>query len=135
MTGRHRIFQRAVWATVLISVFLLLGMVAGCKSDNGNPSSPGGGGGGNPGADEVWIQGNAFSPNSRTVSVGATITWTNKDTIAHTVTSGAPGAPTGDFDSGNVAPGHTYAFHFTTAGTYPYFCNIHHSMTGTIIVQ
>jgi plastocyanin len=114
-----------VWTAILVSVFLL-GIAAGCSSDKGNPYSSGGNG--NPGAIEVWIQSNAFSPSNRTVSVGTTVTWTNKDAVAHTVTGTGWG-------SGNLAQNATFTHTFDTAGSYPYHCTIHPSMTATITVQ
>jgi plastocyanin len=83
-----------------------------------------------PGANEVWMQNTAFTPSSITVAVNTTIKWTNKDGMTHTVTSN-----TGLFDSGNISSGSTYSHQFTVAGTYPYKCTIHSSMTGTVIVQ
>ena len=106
---------------------LLMGFAAGCSNEDDNGD---GNGGGTPAANEVWIQGNAFNPGNRTVSVGTTVTWTNKDGIAHTVTSN-----TGAFGSGSLANNATFSFTFDTAGSYPYHCTIHPGMTGTITVQ
>jgi plastocyanin len=78
----------------------------------------------------VTIQGMAFSPQTLTVAVNTTVTWTNNDGVTHTVTS--DGAV---FASGNVAPGGTFSYQFTSAGTFPYHCSIHNSMTGKVIVQ
>ena len=133
MFGNRFTWQHPILTAVILSVFLL-GIATGCKDDKGNPYG-GDDGGGNPGANEVWIQNNAFSPPTRTVSVNTTVTWTNKDGAAHTVTSGTPGVPNGDFNSGNMAPGATFSHQFTAAGSYPYYCGIHQSMTGTITVQ
>ncbi len=129
MARRPDRLSRFVFAAILCSV-LLFAFAIGCKSDNsGNPYG-GGGGGGNPGANEVWIQGMAFDPGSKTVAVGTTITWTNKDAITHTVTSN-----NGVFDSGNLAPNATFSHQFSTAGVFPYHCAIHANMTGSITVQ
>jgi plastocyanin len=81
-------------------------------------------------ANEVFIQGNAFSPQTLTVPVGTTVKWTNKDAISHTATSN-----TGLFDSGTLGEGGWYSFQFTSAGSFAYHCAIHPGMTGTIIVQ
>lgn len=78
---------------------------------------------------DVTIQSNAFNPDSLTIKVGETVTWTNKDSYAHTVTS-----DNGVFDSGNIASGATFSFTFNTEGTYSYHCTIHTSMTAKIIV-
>ena len=84
----------------------------------------------NPGADQVWMQNMAFNPATLTISNGSTVTWTNKDNMTHNVTSDS-----GVFISGNIAPGGTFSYHFTSTGKYPYRCTIHAGMTATIIVQ
>jgi plastocyanin len=85
---------------------------------------------GGPGTNEVWIQGMAFTPVSITVSAGTTITWTNKDTAAHTVTSDSP-----LFDSGSIAPGGTFSVIFSVPGSFKYHCSFHPSMTATVIAN
>lgn len=85
-----------------------------------------------PGENQVDIQGYAFNPSLITVSVGTTVTWTNLDSVVHTVTS--TGGPV-SFDSGNLSQGQTWQFTFAQAGTYTYRCTPHSYMTGTVIVQ
>jgi len=108
-------------------------LFSGCSDDDddGGYGSGGGGGSGSPGANEVWMQGNTFSPGTRTVNVNTTVTWTNKNGAAHTVTSDNGGFTS----SGNIAGGGTYSFTFTAAGTYNYHCTLHSGMTGKVIVQ
>jgi plastocyanin len=74
----------------------------------------------------------AYGTNPLVVSVGTTITWTNNDTMAHTVTSDG-----NLFDSGVIASGGTFSFTFNTAGEYPYHCTIHGaaSMSGMVNVH
>jgi plastocyanin len=83
------------------------------------------------------MHGSAFSPAVDTVAVGANVTWTNQDGMAHTVTT-APGAPAA-ISSGSVAGGGTYSHVFGAAGTYQYYCTFHGTptsgMRGTIVVQ
>jgi plastocyanin len=80
--------------------------------------------------DKVSIENFSFSPVSVTVKKGATVTWTNNDTTAHTVT-----ADTGNtFDSGTLENGKTFSFTFNTAGTFKYHCNFHSDMHGTVTV-
>lgn len=81
--------------------------------------------------DTVAIQNIAFSPTTLKVKAGTTVTWSNKDGFAHTVTSGKRGAPTSLFD---FQMGPTATFKFETPGTFDYFCNIHDTMSGTIEV-
>ncbi len=70
-----------------------------------------------------------FSPNEITISVGDSVTWTNNDSMSHTVTS-----VNDYFDSGNIASEGSWSFAFTEVGTYDYVCEYHSSMTGTVIV-
>jgi YVTN family beta-propeller protein len=77
----------------------------------------------------ITIQGMAFSPLAVTVKAGETITWTNQDSITHTVTSNDA-----KWDSGNLDPGKSFQFTFAQPGTYAYHCSIHPFMTGTITV-
>jgi plastocyanin len=72
----------------------------------------------------------SYSPGTLAVKVGATVTWVNKDTVTHTVTSQGRSL----FDSGNLPTGATFSFRFTQIGTYPYYCTIHPWMKGTVVV-
>jgi plastocyanin len=79
----------------------------------------------------VAISGQSYSPASVTVSVGDTVTWTNSDAMAHTAT-----ADDASWDTGNIGgSGGTGAVTFATAGTFPYHCDIHPQMTGTVTVE
>lgn len=80
----------------------------------------------------VNIQGFAFTPQNLTINVGDTVVWTQNDATTHTVTSTA--SPF-DLNSGNLSQTSTYSHTFNSAGSFPYRCNIHTSMTGSITVQ
>ena len=72
-----------------------------------------------------------FSPNPITIKVGDSVTWTNNGSVSHTSTSN-----TGAWDTGSISSGATSrAVAFPTAGTFPYHCAIHPSMTGAVIVS
>ena len=86
------------------------------------------------GAASINIQGSAF-PATLAVAKGTKVTWTNKDSTAHTVTSGTRPNKDGKFDSGQLAGGATFSFTFTDAGTFNYFCQNHSFMNATITVQ
>ncbi|MGB0856156.1 MAG: plastocyanin/azurin family copper-binding protein, partial [Nitrosopumilus sp.] len=76
-----------------------------------------------------------YLPYETTVSVGTTVTWSNDDTAAHTVTSGnAVDGHDGLFDSSLFMSDSTYEFTFDESGTYDYFCMVHPWMTGKVIV-
>jgi len=81
---------------------------------------------------------NAFNPNTITIKVGMTVTWTNQDTTMHTVTSGTSannvGTPDGRFDSGFLMDGATWSYTFTEVGEFPYYCTPHPWMQGRVIV-
>lgn len=80
----------------------------------------------------ITINGFAFSPKSLEISAGSTVTWTNMDSFAHTVTSDSGT----ELASGQLAAGSgTYSHTFSTPGTYTYHCSNHPTMTGTIIVK
>ncbi len=72
---------------------------------------------------EINISGFAFVPATVTVTVGTTVTWTNLDSVAHTVTS-----ETDLFDSGNLARNATFSYSFADRGTFSYYCANHPSI-------
>ncbi|NNE12565.1 MAG: multicopper oxidase domain-containing protein [Ilumatobacter sp.] len=91
--------------------------------------------------DGAWDPANAetaYTPTEFTAPVGTTIVWRNDDTVFHTVTSGTAsgsvGEPDGAFDSGRIEPGQEWAFTFTAAGTYDYFCVPHPWMVGSVTI-
>jgi plastocyanin len=83
---------------------------------------------------KVEITGNMiFTPSQISVAKGATVTWTNNDNIAHTVTDDLKdvGGPA----SGTIEPGGTYSFTFAKTGSFQYHCEFHSQMRGTIVVK
>ncbi|MFL5775941.1 MAG: cupredoxin family copper-binding protein [Chloroflexota bacterium] len=78
----------------------------------------------------VAISGFSFSPHDISVAVGDTVTWTNSDAQAHTAT-----ADDGSFDTGTLGNNASGSATFSKAGSFPYHCSIHSSMTGTVTVQ
>jgi plastocyanin len=83
----------------------------------------------------VTAEGFAFKPLSVEVKAGGKVTWTNKDGAPHTTTSGKPGAKDGRWDGQLAASNGTFSFTFAQAGTYDFFCAIHTSMTGQVVVK
>ena len=86
----------------------------------------------------VPSNGKFFVPETLTVSKGSTVTWTNKDSTLHTVTSGSPesgNSGTGTvFDSSYLAAGKTFQHQFNIAGTFDYYCTLHPYMKGKVVV-
>jgi plastocyanin len=69
-------------------------------------------------ADEVAIS-DDLNMDDVTISAGDSITWTNEDDVAHTITS----SEGGDWDSGEIdeeiPAGESFTHQFTEPGTYP----------------
>jgi len=76
----------------------------------------------------VTIEQSRFAPESVAVAAGAGVTFENLDPYAHTVTSDA-------FDSGQLGEGETFETTFDEAGTYEYFCEVHPTMRGEVVVS
>jgi plastocyanin len=81
-------------------------------------------------AADVKIDNFVFGPQTLTVPVGTTVTWTNHDDIPHTVVS-----TEGVFKSKVRDTDEKFSYTFTKPGTYPYYCSVHPKMTGTIVVK
>jgi plastocyanin len=78
----------------------------------------------------VDVLNTAFVPNHLTVRPGTEIVWKFGGDDAHTVTE-----YDGGFDSGVLAPGAEYTLTFDEPGEYEYYCELHHGMYGTIVVE
>ena len=111
----------------LVVLALVLGLAA-CSGER--TSEPAGGEGGGVTID---MKDTKYVPMEATAKVGDTVTWTNSDAIAHTVTKDAGPGP--DFDSGTIAAGKSYEETFEEAGTIEYLCTIHANQTGTLTVE
>jgi plastocyanin len=115
---------------LISAIFIIFALVSlsACSSGYGTTSSttsspPASG-------NSITLANFAFSPAMLPVKAGTTVTWTNKDSSAHSVTSDG-----GVFDSGSLAPNATFTFTFNSTGTFAYHCSIHPSMKGTVVVQ
>ena len=74
-------------------------------------------------------QATGFSPATSEVQIGTAVTWTNSDTITHTVTD-----KNAQFDSFDIAPGESWSLTFTEVGLFEYYCKYHPMMEGSITV-
>ena len=82
-----------------------------------------------------------FTPTTRTVTKGSTVTWQNGSGVTHNIVWNdatartAAGAGDGTGDMPNFASG-SHTRMFKTAGTYGFHCTIHApGMVGTLTVQ
>jgi plastocyanin len=75
---------------------------------------------------------NVFTPHEIIISPATTVTWHNRDTVAHNIKSadGAFGV-----DAGQFGAGASYSFAFRNAGTFDYTCSIHTGMDGRVRVE
>ncbi|MFC7614496.1 cupredoxin domain-containing protein [Actinokineospora soli] len=75
----------------------------------------------------VSMQNLQYNPASMTIAAGDTVTWTNADSVVHSVTGGVLNSP-------DVSPGGSYTFTFNASGTYDYRCRFHPDMIGRVVV-
>lgn len=78
---------------------------------------------------EVSIRQMQFVPARIVVKKGGKVTWTQQDSMPHNVT-----ASNGSFGSDTLSNGGTFSKTFDKAGTYNYYCGLHPSMRGEVVV-
>lgn len=119
MTSKHMWVASFAAVTLIATVLLLAGSPNATANDQ--PSA---------GNVQVQIDNFSFGPQTVTVPVGATVTWTNHDDTPHTIVS-----TEGVFKSKVRDTDEKFSYSFTKAGKYPYYCSVHPKMTGQVIVQ
>jgi plastocyanin len=80
-------------------------------------------------SEKVEIVEFTYGPDPVTVQTGGKVIWVNRDRAPHTAT-----ADDGSFDTGTIERDKLGSETFKEAGTYPYFCEIHPTMHGTVEV-
>lgn len=76
----------------------------------------------------VTILNFSFSPSSLTIKKGESVTWLNEDSAPHAINFET-------FSSDTFSKGESYSKTFNEAGSFNYYCSIHPSMIGKIIVE
>jgi plastocyanin len=118
-------------ALVLAGALLLAACGGGSGAKGGSPASGSPTSGSHRSGTSITISNFMFQPMSLTVSPGATVSVTNKDSATHTLT-----ATGNEFNTGDIVQNHTKTFTAPMKpGTYNYICNIHQFMMGTITVK
>jgi plastocyanin len=120
-----RVVRRLAVPLICLALAGLPGLACGGEEE---PAGGGGGGGGV----TIDMKDIKYVPANATAKVGQTVTWTNSDAVAHTVTKESGPGP--DFDSGAIAAGKTYKQTFDEPGEIAYVCTIHPAQTGTLRV-
>ena len=90
------------------------------------------------GVTHVFIRsqsGDVYDPATIQVVRGTVVTWTNQDTVAHSVVlSYAVSASSDLWTSGVLATGQSASYTFTSPGRYVYNCSLHVGMIGFVLV-
>lgn len=111
----------ALWKVALCGCGILL-ILSGCNPSGNAAATP-------PASDTVIISQMQFHPAELYINKWDTIVWINNDIVKHDVTA----LPEGSWKSDSIAVGHSWK---TTLGaTTDYFCSIHPTMKGKIIVR
>jgi plastocyanin len=114
-------------ALVIAGALLLAACGSSGPSMSGSPAASASSSGGS----TITISNFMFMPMSISVSPGATVKVTNKDSATHTLTGA-----NGEFNTGNITHDQTKTFKAPSKpGTYHYICSIHQFMMGTIVVK
>ena len=80
-------------------------------------------------------QGDAYDPSTDQVVRGTVVTWTNQDTVPHSVVISYAITNASDlWDSGVIATGQSVSYTFTSPGRYLYHCSQHVGMVGIVLV-
>lgn len=133
-----KIIPIAVILIVVVGIALVITNKHSSDKNNANTSTMGNMGNNQPQSsvdkqdtNKVTIQNFAFAPSSIIVKKGTTVTWTNEDSVAHTVaeTDGKTGP-----NSQDISKGQSYSFTYDTVGTFNYHCSIHPDMIGKVTV-
>jgi plastocyanin len=123
MTRKNVWFASLAMPVVIAMLLLFAGSPSVTASNSSNDQASGANG-------AVKIDNFVFGPQTITVPVGTTVTWTNSDDIPHTAVS-----TDGVFKSKVMDTDEKFSYTFTKPGTYPYYCSIHPKMTGKVVVQ
>ena len=83
-----------------------------------------------PRAHTVTIKNFAFEPAELTIARGDTVVWSNTDFVPHSAT-----ARDSAWDSKDIAANATWRDVPGKAGRYEYYCVLHPTMKGTIVVR
>jgi aldose sugar dehydrogenase len=89
----------------------------------------------------------AFNPGDIDIKVGDSIKWTNNDLVIHTIVEGSPSLTSSastirpessnvsvGFQSGLLKQGMTFGHSFDRPGTFNYYCSLHPTMVGKVVV-
>lgn len=105
-------------------------MTPGSMMGGSSQQTPGTQGTPETGVTQVAIQNFAYQPANAQIRVGTTMTWTNQDSVPHSVSFKQQTMR----GSGMLSQGQSFSYTFTMPGRYQYFCLVHPNMIATITV-
>ena len=110
----------------LVLGVILASLLAACSGESTDTTESAGGE-----EQRIEIADLAFDPETVTVAAGTTVTWVSADpNLPHTSNSEDE-----VWFSGTLNEGDEFSFTFEEPGTFAYFCEVHPSMTGSIVVE
>ena len=117
-------------ARVILAVVLLAAVGAACagtdtRSSTSSTVAP------IPQTVTVSITDGEFDPRQVEVAVGGSVTWVNDDGTPHLLVSMTPNV----IHSPLIGKAGSYTRSFDVPGEYRYYCNIHNSMKGVVVVR
>lgn len=111
---------------VLVLGVVLVSILVACSGEGTETTESAGGE-----EQRVEIADLAFNPEALTVAAGTTVTWVSADpNLPHTSNSEDE-----VWFSGTLNEGDEFSFTFEEPGTFAYFCEVHPTMTGSIVVE
>jgi plastocyanin len=126
-----------VVAALSVVALVVLGISAATATGSGggtaNPSAAGGSGSGP--IVKITIKNFMFTPDNPDVKPGERIEVTNEDSVAHSFTAGMSAKDNNLFTTGLIGQDKsTIITAPKKPGMYPFYCTVHHFMTGMLIV-
>jgi plastocyanin len=133
LTPRLAIASLLAVVITIVGAFVADLTITGAADSAGTPSSSAADEPGTGDGPAIRIDTFEFDPDRLEVAAGTVVSIDNRDATTHTLTSGVPDAPDGEFDV-EVGGGGTAELQVDDAATYAYFCAIHPDMVGRLEV-
>ena len=111
-----------------IAVFILITILflTGCGKKDSKPGAPAST---KTDSHNVSIKDFSYKPKTISIEAKGTVTWTNDDSVDHTVS-----ADDKSFNSGQIPAGIKFKHKFNSAGSFTYHCTDHPNEKGKVIV-
>jgi plastocyanin len=118
--------MRRIIATIIAAIIATLTLTGSANAGGGCHSDVFG----DEATTQVSLEKNCFTPTVARVQPGDMVTFVNSDPTAHTVT----GAARIWGSDAELSANESVSYQFDESGVFPYFCYLHPSMVGAIVV-